>query len=172
MAISKETFDDRDYELARHAHDTRTHDIIESDKFSVSFAHAAIRAPGIAGAASLAGLLGFVTANYDRIESQLPALTDGLRNFAIAVLCSVVASGIAYLAQSAITERMHKHTKTWEHPWVHNTASHKKWVAISESLKWIGVLLIFASYWYLIKGALVFNDLAIQTLSIPAAPNI
>lgn len=112
MVISRQTYEERDYELSRHAHDSENQNIMESDKAAVVFAHAAIRAPGIAGAASLAGLLGFVTANCDRLGSQLPALTAGLRNFAIAVLCSVVVSGIAYLTQSAINEALKKHEKT------------------------------------------------------------
>lgn len=172
MDGSKAEAEKRDYELARHAHNARNHDIEESDRFTVSFAHAAIRAPGIAGAASLAGLLSFVTANYDRIGPQLGALTEGLQNFAIAVLCSVVASGIAFLTQTALSMRMLQHTKTWEHPWVHSIPAEKKWVWISEGLRLIGIAVIITSYVYLIKGALVFNDLAIQTLSIPTVPNL
>lgn len=101
-----------------------------SDSFNLmgSFATAAMRAPALAAAAGIAGLLGVFTGNKPALINTL-AVSDF--NLALIAFCSciglsAVATGFAYLAQKFYTSALSDHSFHYDFPFVRETTASKR----------------------------------------------
>jgi len=124
-----------------------------------SFSIAAMRAPGLAAAGGVAAVLGFFSANYERLKDNVTDLNAILFWMFGALLLVVVAPGAAYFSQIFFGQSSASKRYDWEHPYVHSTKMSTVWKWIGEFFRALAVLLVVGSYTALIMGGWQFLGL-------------
>lgn len=86
-----------------------------------TFSSDAMKAPALVAMGGVVTLLGFYSANYERLKASQDAMTtfgDMLFWLFTSLLLTVSAPGLAYLSQIAYIESLYSEDHFWESPYV------------------------------------------------------
>jgi hypothetical protein len=107
----------RAMEALRHRHQQ----IDNSIGYTIQFGQTALKAPSIINMAGLAALLGFVSANAERLGDHIANIEQGFIWFAIGMLTAAMAAGGSYITQYIYTEAYARFSHGWQPPYVEPT---------------------------------------------------
>jgi hypothetical protein len=151
-ALRKKVKQDSDnLELAKSAWSNADATVIKSRELAVQFGQNAIRAPGVLNAATIAALLGLVSANAKLLKGAQGEARLALFWLLIGALSSAVAVGAAYLSQSLFTHEDNNHTKSVDHPYVERRSP--LGVLTGANAQAATVILVMLSYICFVYGA-------------------
>lgn len=156
MTETREEFDLR-VKAAETAHDVFHKNSANVFNMVAGYGNAAMRAPAIAAAGGIAGVLGFYSANRATLRTSPSALFDfnwSLGWFFIAVLLCVIAPGIAYLCQTCFVKSLGEQRLSYEHPFVHDTKASARWRWVGIGMQVLTIGLVAASIFAIVNGAL------------------
>ncbi len=128
---------------AHEAHRKYTDGMLQA---SASFALAALKAPGLMGAAGVGAMLAFVTANRGASPEALSAMGSVIFAFGIAVLAAAVATGFGYLAQLFFANEMVFREPTVIKPYVQHTPKSKKLHSWAMGFQFTAATLVVLAY--------------------------
>ncbi|WP_018900474.1 hypothetical protein [Rhizobium sp. 2MFCol3.1] len=144
------------------AHDRHLKEISDTEKLLESFANSAMKAPAIASAGGIAGLLGFFSANSKAIihTPAVEIFSEAVTYFFASVLLAVIVPSLAYITQYCYTAYQVHHTMHFDSPFVRPKPSAVRWQAFGYSIHLIAILLVVGSIVLLVVGGLKFFELA------------
>ncbi|MEO4000281.1 hypothetical protein [Mesorhizobium sp. CAU 1732] len=154
--------EDIEFESARLAHASAIKAIDVEVNMVSAFGNAAMRAPGIAAAGGIAALLGFYSANSDRLRGT-PAVDEfnsALLWFFGAVLACVAAPSAAYVSQSFFVHSKGWATHHFERPFVRDSVTSKWLFCFGTVFQVLAVLLTIGATLALVFGGVHFMDVA------------
>lgn len=153
--------EERRFSAANRAFDGHHKSMSDSMGMLSSFANNAMRAPPIAAAAGVAGLLGFFSANKGSIlkTAAVQPFNDSLFYLCGCIALSVAAPALAYLSQYFFTSSLSKHTFHYDHEYVRETTASKIYEAIGTGFHLLAILLVLASMALLAVGGWYFIEL-------------
>ncbi|MDO9417970.1 hypothetical protein [Pararhizobium sp.] len=162
MTPEQEKHHERVREDAKDHHDALRKNLADSFTLVGSFSNAAMRAPALAAAAGIAGLLGFYSANNKVLAGSvgIEHFNSALLYLCGSVLLCVLAPSVAYLTQSCFTHSFGAMRYIWEHPFSKETRAAKIWGAVGYLLQAICIIIVLGSIVALIVGGWHFLQLA------------
>ena len=131
----------------------------DSNKMVLDLSINAMKTPGLAAAGGIAATLGFYSANYARLGDLVAVLNSILFWLFLALLFTVITSGLAYLTQWAFTISAVKLEQIDEHPFINETSHSKRFSLIGRVLQLICIILVFFSYMALFYAGYQFLKL-------------
>lgn len=140
-----------------------------SGKHMADLSAIAIRSPGIAAAAGIAAILGYVSTNFERLEPQIGAYSAIVFFFLVSLLVSVVVSGTTYLSQLAYFYSLNAPVRLDHDPWAQGAPKQRLLGFIGAVLHAMNIVLVAASYIVLGFGFFRFF-LAFSSPVIPEPP--
>lgn len=147
---------------AHIAHEAHRKSMADNLSLVGSFSTAAMRAPALAAAGSIAALLGFFSANYRSIAGTVGQhhFNEALILFSSSALCSVIAPAFAYFSQLAFLWAMGSNEFSWQRPFVSETRKSRLLNGIGISIQVFTILVVLAAISLLVIGGLSFFKLA------------
>lgn len=128
-----------------------------------SFSLAAMKAPSLAAAGGIAAVLGFYSANYDRlsvIESKLDDFNSILLWWSLALLISIVLPGLSYLGQMSYVDRLSEQIYDSDAREFADNDVSKRHLFIGDFFRVFAMFLMCVSYIFLVLGGYHFYKLA------------
>jgi len=126
-----------------------------------AFSSDAMKAPALVGVGGVVALLGFYSANYDRLKGDAAAMDafgDMLLGLFMSLVLTVAAPAFAYLSQYAYVVSIYSEDHQWEYPYVVRTRRSRIYSVSGDICRIAAILLIAASIGCLIySGALFFQ---------------
>ncbi len=163
MTETREEFDDR-IKRARAAHEKQQEGHKTHAAQIQTFGSDAMKAPAIVGLGGIVALLGFYSANFDRLSRNTAAMQsfgDMLFWLFASLLMTVAAPGFAYLSQIAYTQALNDERFDFDEPFVHETTKSKRYRRLGDVFRWAAVVLVILSIIGLaIAGVLFFRVVA------------
>jgi endonuclease YncB( thermonuclease family) len=152
----------RNIEQARIAHESRRKDMSETYAAVGSFSNAGMRAPAVAGAGGIAGILGFFSANAALLRNSEAVVhfNSALVAFFLAILICVAAPGLAYLSKSCFSLSVAREKFHWDPPYVRETPVSDRWHRVGVVLQWLTIGLVTVAILALIFGTRQFLRVA------------
>ncbi|MBB4345200.1 hypothetical protein [Rhizobium leguminosarum] len=154
------------------AHDRHTKELADTERLVESFGNAAMKAPAIASAGGIAGLLGFFSANAKVIANTEgnAVFSTAIIYFFISVLFAVIAPSVAYITQYLYTTYQSAHTLHYDYPFVRPKPSATYYRGVGYGFHLVTLALVFASIAFLIMGGLEFLRFAAIVGHAPLSP--
>lgn len=149
-------------EDAKAAHEYNLKNVSENFTLVGSFSNAAMRAPALAAAGGIAGILGFFSANKNAMTGTegVALFNAALFYFCVSVLLCVLAPAAAYLSQTCYTYWAGTHSHHWDHPYVRETPRAMKWRNAGIAFQVISMGIVIGSMSSLVMGGWYFMALA------------
>jgi len=124
-----------------------------------AFAVDGMKAPALVAAAGVAAVLGFYSANYQRLSEtagKLAIFNDILFWLFLSLLMTVCAPGLAYFSQIAYVRAIY--SESFEHGsgFTVETKASKRWEAVGDFFRWGTVTFIACSILFLCIGGFRF----------------
>ncbi len=157
---SREQYDIRIKE-ATAAHE-RNEDRIKVHATQIqTFGSDAMKAPALVALGGVVALLGFYSANYDRLKDN-PVAMDAFGHMLFwlfaSLLMTVAAPGLAYLSQIAYSSSITAEIHTWTFPYTNETPRSRVYKVMGDVCRWTAVGLILCSIAALaVSGFLFFG---------------
>lgn len=146
---------ERAHDWARKAAEQHNHQV-------EAFSLLGMKTPALVAAGGVAAALGFYSANYTRLKVDPANLTDFnsvLSWLFIALVLTSAAPGMAYFSQIAYVSSLWKKEHEWEHPFVRETASSKRWEIVGDICRWAAVALTAGSIILIVMAGYQFLSL-------------
>ena len=158
--IKTDNFDDN-IRRGEREHDRRDKLIEHWGGIVVNFSQGAMRAPALASAGGIAATLGFLSANYSRLNkyNSLVLIDDILFWLFLSALCSVIAPGFAYFSQFFYARSLSVKEYMWEYPFIINKNMNNFFQIAGDIFRYLTYLVVIASVFFLGYGGFKLLDL-------------
>lgn len=141
---------------AQLEHDKLDAELLASGRLTGDLGIQAIKAPGFAAAASAVALLGYVSANFDTVAPQMPAIMSIMISLMLAIGLSTIAHGGAYVSQFLFFESLSRQTKSFEPPY-RGVPGPAKWLSrIGHLFHAVTIGVVIGSYICLVAAGVSF----------------
>lgn len=131
----------------------------------IGFGTEALKAAALVNGGSAAATLAFISQTIDKKQPLALALVGPIKWFAWGLLLSVIATGVAYVAQMCIATSWSKDEYSNEHPYIRETRATENWRDTGIVLQVLSIGLVILSYVFALLG---FN-LAANVLEMAAS---
>jgi hypothetical protein len=136
-------------EDAKRAMENHRSFVETTNKAAIESANLALRMAilinGGASVALLAFVGGMVSQGRIAIGPQLSTLASTLIWFASGVAVATLATGFAYFTNLTIIKGATTQSLSWEHPYIAENSTSKRWGRLAEGLRWMAAILAFGS---------------------------
>jgi hypothetical protein len=147
---------------AEREHDRQDAGAEQHSRQVEAFAVQGIRTLALTSAGGIAAILGFYSANYERLSqtpTALSAVNGILANLFLAMLATLICCLLAYFSQVCFAAAVYSRERNWVHPYVQNTKKSKRYSVIGSIVRWFAILSV-------IVGAICVGAAALTFLSI------
>jgi ABC-type Na+ efflux pump permease subunit len=153
---------DRRIKDAQRAYDQRAKaEEVHGDHIK-AYSLAAMRAPALVAAGGVVAVLGFYSANFDRLSTD-PAKLDILNQILfwlfLSLMLTVVAPAFAYFGQLAYQDALRNETHHYEWPYFRPTRRYRIALRVGVVCRWITVAIMTLAITALAVGGIMFLHL-------------
>ena len=149
-------------ELAHKAHETERALASAHWKQAEAFGLMTVRGVGLAAAAGIAAVLGFFSANYDRLvelQGSIQSVNLILAACFSALLLELLAAGAGYWSQTLFADSKWHLAFSMERPFTAATRKSKRRLFFGSVFRWASIVLTVAAIAVLVAGGLTFLSL-------------